>query len=501
MPTGVEPVTSASPFLALEAGTTTTVRLEFTRKTPEPARKAEAGVPKPAPGEDPVVARLLGQWQTGRELARRGRIRVQKIFVQGKEIDSARLAAPLDTFELDKVPPVLERIRAAFPAAAPPATSVRDVLVDEPRRREVMRSGEAEAARPPYLIAVLNGLEEIQYHPKNAQIDVRFRGKGGGVLTVDGIADYCNWPRTVGTPVDRSGGRVTLERKVDDRVLSRVVVDESTGFVYRESRKARAGTSLGELWQFAPRTLPQGLTIPGLSVEVRFQNGAINSILVAIIDEVDLNAPVPPESFTVAVPAGTKLLDYRNVFEQKNVTKPAPPRVLREPVTDIVTYADRVEPPRPPMAPPIAVGQLAPTLEPAVWLNAHGKSEAPALAGKVVLIDFWGTTCGPCVVQLPEIREAAEHFAGTDLVILGLHDSHGTQEEVSTFARKRKLAYPLAIDRPAGAGVGFGATFHAYGIHLIPHAVVIDRQGRVAYVGRFPSALEKAAALIKDQPR
>ena len=100
------------------------------------------------------------------------------------------------------------------------------------------------------------------------------------------------------------------------------------------------------------------------------------------------------------------------------------------------------------------------------------------------------------------VNKAAEHFAGTELVILGLHDSRGAVEEVSTFARKRKMAYPLAIDRSAGDGGGFGATFHAYGIHVIPHAVVIDRQGRVAYVDRFPSALEKLPPpLIKDQPK
>jgi len=122
------------------------------------------------------------------------------------------------------------------------------------------------------------------------------------------------------------------------------------------------------------------------------------------------------------------------------------------------------------------------------------------LDGKVVLVDFWGITCGPCVAELPDVREAVEHFAGTDLVVVGLHDSSGTLKEVAEFAAKRGISYPLAIDHPAKEEGWFGATFAAYGVRGIPAAAVIDRGGKVVFVGRFPDALARAAALLKEGP-
>jgi peroxiredoxin len=116
-----------------------------------------------------------------------------------------------------------------------------------------------------------------------------------------------------------------------------------------------------------------------------------------------------------------------------------------------------------------------------------------------VLIDFWGITCGPCVAQLPEVQAAAAHFAGTgdQLVLIGLHESGTTVDQVTKFATRQSLTYRLAIDRPAEEEGWFGAAFKAYGVRAIPSAAVIDRQGRVVFVGRFSEALQEAASLLK----
>lgn len=115
----------------------------------------------------------------------------------------------------------------------------------------------------------------------------------------------------------------------------------------------------------------------------------------------------------------------------------------------------------------------------------------------MVLVEFWGTWCGPCVAQLPEVREAARFFAGKDLVLVGLHDSSGTSEAVAEFASKRGLTWPLAIDRPGGDG--FGPTFDAFGVRSVPTAAVIDRQGRLAHLGDLRQAIAKAAELLEER--
>ena len=131
-----------------------------------------------------------------------------------------------------------------------------------------------------------------------------------------------------------------------------------------------------------------------------------------------------------------------------------------------------------------------------------GGAPLPSLAGKVVLVDFWGISCGPCAAELPEVQAAAAHFAGRakELVMIGLHESGATVGEVAEFARKRGLTYRLAIDRPAGEDGWFGATFKDYGVRAIPAAAVIDREGKIAFVGRFPEALREAAKLLEPSP-
>jgi hypothetical protein len=95
---------------------------------------------------------------------------------------------------------------------------------------------------------------------------------------------------------------------------------------------------------------------------------------------------------------------------------------------------------------------------------------------------------------MPTVRAAAQKYAGTDLVIVGLHDAHGKPDDVPAFARTHGLAYQLAIDRAEEKH--FGATFRAYGIRGIPNAAVLDHDGRIAFVGRFTDPLTKAQELM-----
>jgi peroxiredoxin len=74
-----------------------------------------------------------------------------------------------------------------------------------------------------------------------------------------------------------------------------------------------------------------------------------------------------------------------------------------------------------------------------------------------------------------------------------MHDCGAPAYSFAEFARKRGLTYRLALDRPAGEEGWFGATFKDYGVRAIPAAAVIDRQGKIAFVGRFHEALLEAA--------
>jgi thiol-disulfide isomerase/thioredoxin len=110
-----------------------------------------------------------------------------------------------------------------------------------------------------------------------------------------------------------------------------------------------------------------------------------------------------------------------------------------------------------------------------------------SLHGKVVLVDFWGTFCPPCVEEMPVLVKLAREYEPRGLVFVApsLDDPDRAVVEVGAF-----------IDRQVPglapyAAFGNDASANAFGIHLLPTLVVIDRSGKVVatYLG---SASERA---------
>lgn len=93
------------------------------------------------------------------------------------------------------------------------------------------------------------------------------------------------------------------------------------------------------------------------------------------------------------------------------------------------------------------------------------------LQGKVVLIDFWATWCGPCREALPHVKEIAKKFDGQPLTVLSI--SVDTDEEKwKTFVAKNEMTWPQYLDR------GFpGPIAKSFGVEAIPHTFTIDADG------------------------
>ena len=119
---------------------------------------------------------------------------------------------------------------------------------------------------------------------------------------------------------------------------------------------------------------------------------------------------------------------------------------------------------------PAAEGNLAPA-----WklpdLAGHIVS-SDDFKGKVVILDFWATWCGPCRAEIPGLIDLQKNYQKQGLAVVGVSVDEGGVDVLKPFVKKFGMNYPVLV--------GDGKVQQAFGgIDAIPVTLVIDRQGRI----------------------
>lgn len=139
----------------------------------------------------------------------------------------------------------------------------------------------------------------------------------------------------------------------------------------------------------------------------------------------------------------------------------------------ILTSASMPEPTK-----PVAVGAMAPELEIRGWSDDETRKLVD-YRGKIVVLDFWGVWCGPCIHAIPAMQQLAEKYEPKGVIFLGIHTADGDLDQMNKLKKSMGWKTPSGLD--LGSSIVESKTSTVYGIRGYPSVVIIDAEGKVAF--------------------
>lgn len=110
------------------------------------------------------------------------------------------------------------------------------------------------------------------------------------------------------------------------------------------------------------------------------------------------------------------------------------------------------------------------------FIGVHGdRFQMSSLKGKVVLVNFWATSCTVCVSEMPKMVETFEKYRGQGLETVAVAMSYDPPDKVFAYAQQNKLPFRVALDIFGKAVQAFG------GVRGTPTTFLVDRSGKIVH--------------------
>lgn len=120
-------------------------------------------------------------------------------------------------------------------------------------------------------------------------------------------------------------------------------------------------------------------------------------------------------------------------------------------------------------------------------------------AGRVVVLNIWGSWCGPCRTEAPDLEFVQQQTATLGATVLGI-DFRDDRDQAGDFVRDRGLTYPSIFDPPGRSLAQLGGVPR----NVVPLTIVLDREHRVAAVYlrsvRIPELIPLIQRLAAEPP-
>lgn len=310
-------------------------------------------------------------------------------------------------------------------------------------------------------------------------------GPQDALLVSDGTTAWDlrpNWNSYTKKPLPPDGfenGGYGLERQEDDADLAAMLKAEIAGSAHEFQSATRlpdialvqGGVSIPCFVVQADEPQRKGPKTPASAVthtfwidqanwtlrkeKVRRENPALGGTVVEVtttFETAELDSPIPDKLFHFTPPHGAKR---------------------------VVKFNDN------PMEPGSLVGRVAPEVQ--VASTAGGSVPISSYRGKPVLLDFWATWCGYCVLTLPQMAELYKEASPLGLVFITV-DEDKDANKGAVFLAQRHYTWPNTVDRNQ-------AIEDNYRLLGLPHILLIDAKGKIVYDGDGDqAAVRKAVA-------
>ena len=136
--------------------------------------------------------------------------------------------------------------------------------------------------------------------------------------------------------------------------------------------------------------------------------------------------------------------------------------------------------------------KAAPTFS-GMTLRSDQPVSSAILSGKVGVVNFWGSWCGPCLREQPALEAVAKEYASKPVQFLGINTRRDQRSAALAFVDQFHVTYPSVFNPDSSIAYDFRVRF-------MPATFVVDRQGRIAaeFIGAIASLIELRALIDSE---